>query len=567
MNFLRKKLKQHKKHANDDDDLDDYIPPVPPHPSELAKLEEQAKDLLTCDNLSVIVSESNALGSTATATTTTSHATPSGLPSKHKVDKDKEEWKFFEQLTAKVEEAVVRTQSNLDELKKASAAEEIAKKSEYSDEDDIPVDDEFFEETGKVTGVVAKGTANWVALDEGTTKTNEKDKIKSPSPTEPISSEQSNPIVNSSNEISQQPINPPVDLLDDFGFGEEPKPSESVQPSAVLFDYENDYLDDPFDTSFVDISITSKIGTISTGQVSNKIEPTSDLLSKLLKKETNSTITRPSDLSSFKQANSIGSQRNIVTSSSLSIQSPLDPLDTNPPEDDCVDKIDSNHSDNNIVNSNNNFTSAKVLAESSFFNSGNKSPGIDPVEPDFFVSNKLGRSSRYGSNVSIASIMSNPFLNDNDFYTPAMGSGATTPFSGAATPRRRGSTNPFEASPEDEYSTNLEAAAIAALTEDFVNAISEPPPVPNDQHNRPKNLISDFLDQDDLQNLVDPVKPLDLGSSAVEPFDPFATIHDEFVDSPKLTSVTSSEPEGDVLISAQGKKSIILIFCSFCLIS
>lgn len=141
-----------------------------------------------------------------------------------------------------------------------------------------------------------------------------------------------------------------------------------------------------------------------------------------------------------------------------------------------------------------------------------------------------------------------------------MPSGAVTPYSGTATPKRRGSSNPFEDdSPQDETTKQLadEASAIAALTADFCSAIgdkeenppeedpqnapadqepqetvkeTQPPPPPPPPPLVVEHMASPVADEDETSNRDDnennkvfPPPP----PPSTEPFDPFATIHDD----------------------------------------
>jgi len=468
MNFLKKKLKVHKKGHINDDDLDDYIPPVPPHPSEIAAYQEQQRDLLTCETLS-------------------SNGKPPDLAkviAEKSINKEKEEWKFLEQLNQRVAAAVNSTSSALEKIKDTSAAEEIANKPEFDEEDEF--DNHNFLQQG-VCGVVAKDSENWIAFDQDKHRTQkvEGKKVKPERPPLPGTKSETKKSDQKCDQKCEQTCDqkcdqtvPPssstispsankthsANLLDDFGFGYEPQPN-GTELSAVNFDYENDYLDDPFDTSFVDISV---------------VEPHAAASSII---EKSALTKRPSNCDTSQDPfDTVFVENAIRNDSSISCS-------TQPANCENIDLSDS-----------------KQVTQSS--------DHLDNCDRDLVESvytNKLERSSRYSSRDSIASIMSNPFLVDTDYYTPTIRSGTTTPFSGTVTPRRRNSTNPFEQSPEEEYPViNTEASAIAALTEDFCKAIGD--------ISRDNNVNASPVNQHVSSN-----------------FDPFGTVYDEYIDNPLST--------------------------------
>ena len=139
-------------------------------------------------------------------------------------------------------------------------------------------------------------------------------------------------------------------------------------------------------------------------------------------------------------------------------------------------------------------------------------PGDPLPDPDFdadvtdlyLQQNKKIHVSRYGSTTSLASILSNPFLNDDfqDDFNPD-----NTSVSGATTPKRRGSTNPFEDSPVDDLpETSGGASAIAALTADFCFAIETA-----DETMKPGSAtpepVPQALEPDSLQAAEEPQQP------------------------------------------------------------
>lgn len=155
--------------------------------------------------------------------------------------------------------------------------------------------------------------------------------------------------------------------------------------------------------------------------------------------------------------------------------------------------------------------------------------------------------------------MSNPFLADlDDSYTP-YGSGVSTPFSGAATPKRRNSTNPFEVlSPDSEEpiffvpegsevnnnnknETNENvASAIADMTADFYQTINkfDFDTTINDDvfDDRSGKTNEDANANNEDQKPVKTVTTITTDNNGCV-FDPFETIHD---DDPALSSKRSS---------------------------
>ncbi|CAG2104246.1 unnamed protein product, partial [Medioppia subpectinata] len=280
MNYLKKKLKlsQKPKHE-DDDDYDNYIPPVPPHPSTLVAGQVPPPlpppPLSTTLGSSVITQSNGDPSQPLPAPAVTDEPPISSeelfkqlkekefirrqeekalIAAQEKDKQNREDWKFFLNLTAKVEDITNKTQSALEKLKDTSAVDDIVNQVDegldYVPEPDI---------------VVVKSAGSWVAFTEdgqppqplgnnlevfGWIRHTE-DRETKPSKTPQQITEES------LKKVAEEAVPETIhlessQLLDDFGFNKEPE----VIPVAyqpVLFE-EEDYLDDPFDTSFVNVS-------------------------------------------------------------------------------------------------------------------------------------------------------------------------------------------------------------------------------------------------------------------------------------------------------------------------
>ena len=168
MNYLKKKLKLNSKskHNEDDDDYDNYVPPVPPHPSTLVNnqasgtpnstlqsisdptqptLQEQTEPEISAEELLKQLKEKEFIRR---------QEEKEKIKEQEKEKQNREDWKFFLSLTAKVEDITIKTQSALEKLKDTSAVEEIIKKSDETEY--VPEEDE----------VVVLPPGEWIAFSE-----------------------------------------------------------------------------------------------------------------------------------------------------------------------------------------------------------------------------------------------------------------------------------------------------------------------------------------------------------------------------------------------------------------
>ncbi|XP_054160700.1 uncharacterized protein LOC128958791 [Oppia nitens] len=482
MNYLKKKLKlNHKAKADDDDDYDSYIPVVPPHPSTLSANSAHNTHINSSDIQQPNGDPTQTLPVTGQTQQTEVNAEEllkelkekefirrqeekQQILIQEKEKQNREDWQFFLSLTAKVEDITNKTQSTLEKLKDTSAVDEISNQI-----------DDGLEYVPQPDVVVVKSAGQWVAFSEdGQQPSNQQtdpdinsDKQKPTKTPQQITEESLKKVAK---EVKPETINLETsNLLDDFGFNKEPE----VIPVAyqpVVFE-EEDYLDDPFDTSFVNVS------TVAPKAAAELILSKSNV-KKLLKTPSNPEIFD------------------------------IDPFDTS--------YVDTAVSGQSVVKPN--------------------SIDISPIETPQTLPDYSQRISRCSSRDSI---MSNPFLQDyNDYYTP-YASGAHSPHSGTATPKRRNSTNPFEESPEEEVKNVVSsgqspvASAIADMTADFCNAISA------NSYEISEAVVSKTIAT--AKQMVD--------TTVSQPFDPFATIHDD--ETPKRQSVTDDITCANKVISPQ----------------
>lgn len=446
MNYIKKKINKHKlaNRNHDDDDVYDYIPAVPPHPSELGKFPP----------VSAGEEELNGLSEEeAKARLEKLQQIEEANRKKEESKKSQEAWKFFEQLNQRVTDTVSKTQTVIDTLKDSTTADELTKQAEEElgfaapESPESAVDD--FGATFE--------PGSWATFEEGAGIDDLPVKVKSPeeeskgkTPVDPSIP----PIPVSTEPIYPEPV--PVDLSSD-NFG-----ADFDTAFAVPLEEEGD---DPFDTSYVSVSLVE-------AKTAAKVITSSDSSSKDSKappvvvngsqnKDYSLVETRNLDLEhqKYKAENRTESETKKTV-----IEKPQPPVSSSvsPGLTSSISEV-----------------SSSITPEVPSV-SPDTLPAGDPVpDPDFDVdvtdlylqqSKKL-HTSRYGSTASLASILSNPFLNEDftDDYNPPI-----TPYSGSATPTkaRRGSTNPFEeSSPTEEVVTASAASAIAALTADFCSAV------------------------------------------------------------------------------------------------
>lgn len=222
MNYLKKKLNVKKPKQDDDDDyVEIHKPVVPLHPN-VVKTNQQAfgnqqeePEVLPSDPDQLLEylkqKELKRLSQEKER-----------LKQIEEANKNKEDWKFFLSLTQKVQQTVSQTQSAIEKIKETSAVDQIIN----SEEEEIP----------KLAG-------EWIAFDEGGFPNHLNGKTETEEQQENIKLEEKVEVANNN-------INNNINLLDDFF-------APATDEPAVCDVVENNYLDDPFDTSFVDVSSVS----------------------------------------------------------------------------------------------------------------------------------------------------------------------------------------------------------------------------------------------------------------------------------------------------------------------
>ena len=223
MNYLKKKLNV-KKPKNDDDD--DYVeihkPVVPLHPN-VVKTNQQAFGYQQEEPEELPSDPDQLLEYLKQKELKRLGQEKERLKQIEEANKDKEDWKFFLSLTQKVQQTVSQTQSAIEKIKETSAVDQIIN----SEEEEIP----------KLAG-------EWIAFDEGGNPNHLNGKTEIEEQQENIETEEEKV------EVVNNNINNKINLLDDFF-------APATEEPAVCDIVENNYLDDPFDTSFVDVSSVS----------------------------------------------------------------------------------------------------------------------------------------------------------------------------------------------------------------------------------------------------------------------------------------------------------------------
>lgn len=183
MNFLKKKLKpltsgltqtnqaaagQTKRGAGtkankdlEDDLYDEYVVEAPPHPSELLALgvEPSEIDVNDPDKLRELYKKALEEGK-ASKTNSVLLARQRQKEELEEKKKTREEWKFFESLTTRVEQVVKTSQKNLDLWKETSAVDQLAE----PDYELRQTADEVFKPVN--TSKIEKGADSWIDFDE-----------------------------------------------------------------------------------------------------------------------------------------------------------------------------------------------------------------------------------------------------------------------------------------------------------------------------------------------------------------------------------------------------------------
>lgn len=471
MNYLKKKINKHKTstRGHDDDDVYDYIPAVPLHPSEILRQQQaEAAEFNGLSEEEIKERKEEKL-----------RAVEEKARQKEEQKKGQEAWKFFEQLNQRVSDTVTKTQEVIETLKDSTTADDLTRQAELELGFAQPESDEEaqVEERGaKFTkGAWVGFDENFTAPDNNISRGGSKSSSRKSSLVNNTSRKTS--LVKSIPIVPLVPITPvaaPIrtaaedlegrisaqSLLEDFGFSPATEPNTIITDNYVLTDGAQETGDDPFDTSYCDVTAT----------------PLENLSSSFDTRHLKSSEINNNDSKNNNSSSSPMSGPNPTSKTNSGSQGPKTSQDDlELPAGDPVPDLD-----------------------------------FDPDIADLYLQqNQKLQVSRYGSSTSLASIMSNPFLNDADFADEYQA--AVTPGSGRATPKRRMSTNPFEDDPEDDAPVGTEATAIAALTADFCSAIGS-----------------------------SEAEATTTAPSTDEPFDPFATITDDHQDDEEKVNRTSS---------------------------
>lgn len=291
MNFLKKKLKpltsglsnSQSKQTNQKQDLesdlyDDYVVEAPPHPSELLALGVDPTDIDVNDpeKLRELYRKVKEEGKEKKVNS----VLLAKQRQKEEIEekkKTREEWKFFDSLTARCEEAVKSSQKKLEELKETSTIDALTQPEyefrDYSKEIAIATTSqesnkkEEEEEEEEVKGQIGLVEADILKLDEqdpfgftiSSSRTIESESVKA--------SEQQEESQKGDSEQEQHIVE---ELLQDLGIDLRPseqrlkspiwpgnKQKESAEKKKALVHLE----EDPFDTSFIE-SVLEKPETL-----------------------------------------------------------------------------------------------------------------------------------------------------------------------------------------------------------------------------------------------------------------------------------------------------------------
>lgn len=236
MNYLKKKLKpitntltssannsnfsrttKKDKNTTDLEDYlyDDYIVEAPPHPSELLALGIDPSDIDANDSekLKELYRKAKADGKASQTNSVLLAKQRQKLEIEEK-KKTKEEWKFFDSITARVEQVVKQSQQTLEQLKESSAIEKLTE-PEY----DLRLSaDEVFKSSGNSSQKVSQDKNSWVNFeDDDDEKINKALGNKGSEKTEPLNKNNSN---NNSDGLVQFSLSGKdivEELLEDFG--------------------------------------------------------------------------------------------------------------------------------------------------------------------------------------------------------------------------------------------------------------------------------------------------------------------------------------------------------------
>lgn len=467
MNYLKKKIRAHKKAIEDDEDYGDYIPEVPPHPDDLLKNQQNLVSPFAVNNDFFIKSPQAEQQPSAAAAAGSEPGAGQPQPKIiRKPKEEKEEWQWFNSLTARVQQTVAKTEKEIEKIKATTKVDEIEAKTEpefYFAEQLENLNQQFEEKFSSLETEKKRSKKNEIKSPSVALNLNEK--LKSSTSNQQIVSpttNQSTPTSLKSLQASLSQSNltrknvvasttsqwigfnrDSVELLDDEDEEEErllrekeeqerlAKEQEEeerkriellkqkfgfVEPSLTVEqakEEENEDLDDPFDTEYAE----------------KKYESTKDLTSKIEKLEKELSNT----------------QLNLIKPTTLDL--------TGSPAKQ-IDRTTSSQCIKDYSRASNKYSSVPCTP-------GDK---IEPDEIDILTTLQTGRLSRYNSKESLA--LSETLVSRTNSVQSI--------HSILSNQSRRSSTNPFdiETSALDDDQTGEDVPnVIAALTEEFTKTI------------------------------------------------------------------------------------------------
>lgn len=149
----------------EDDLYDEYVVEAPPHPSELQALGVDPNAADASEKLKELYSKSKTEGGNKPACNSVLLARQRQKEEIEEKKKTREEWKYFDSLTARVQQAVDSTKKTLDHLKESSAVDEITQ-PDY----ELKLSaDEIFKSSATVKRE-KEGADNWVDFGEDTSE-------------------------------------------------------------------------------------------------------------------------------------------------------------------------------------------------------------------------------------------------------------------------------------------------------------------------------------------------------------------------------------------------------------
>lgn len=288
MNFIKKKIKGHKRGHESDDEVEAAI-----YAKQLAE-QQQGEGGAIPGKVDPFQS------------TLSDQAAPTAEEAQAKKC-NSEEWRFFEQLTQRVQDTVQKTQTTLSKIKETSAIAELNKPDYYLE----PEPGKAPPEDIVAIAPVASPARSWVNFEDGQVSSATEPAVtaaaapppRPPPPTKPKEEVVREEPTENSREINgEERCNVELELLEEFGFA--PREQQQVSLAApVLLDSflegSEEPVDDPFDTSFVEGALlTPKEGfhpvTAEEPEASVEDDPfDTSFVSSYVAPEVASTVTPP----------------------------------------------------------------------------------------------------------------------------------------------------------------------------------------------------------------------------------------------------------------------------------